>query len=141
MDLIASSPRRTSMMVGAFIALVFVVGYSLIGLVGALNVAAPYLAGTAMFVTLLAIFGGIIGMLKKVRKGAQKQVAMRDCYIAAAVIGVAGFFLAACVQTFMPGANPATLWTHGAVTAAIFVALFGGSGYLADLFNAGGKAK
>lgn len=140
MDLIANSSRRTSLMVGAFIALVIVVGYSLVGIGTFINVAAPYVAGTGMFVALLSIFGVIIATLKKVKKSARKQLAMMDCYIAVAIIGVAGYFLAACVQTFQPGGNPADLWVLGAGSAAVFAALFSSGSFLSSMYAAGGKA-
>jgi len=129
--------KRNSLIVGAFLGLVGVSCYSLVTLFGVITTAAPYIAGVGMFVGLFAIFAAIIATLKQVRKTAQKEVAIWDCYVAVAVIGVMGYFLAACVATFQPGANPSEFWTNGATAAAIFAMLFGGGKYAAELFNAG----
>ena len=125
---------------GAFLALIYVCFTGIWGAAGTVIATSfPYMAGVGMFAALLAIFGAIVLTLKKVRKNSRKQIAIMDCYIAVAVIGVAGYFLAACVQVFQPGANPADLWVHGAVSAAIFTAIFGGGRYMAQTYIAGGK--
>ena len=138
LEFMTANSRRTSLLVGAFLALVCVCYYSLVGFASVVSIATPYLAGIGMFAGLLSIFGTIIFTLKKIRKSARKEAAIFDCYIAIAVIGVAGYFLAACVQTFQPNGNPAELWIHGAASAAAFAFLFTSGSWLRDLFNAGG---
>lgn len=135
-----SSSRKNAFYFGAFLALLYVTFTGLWGMAaGMFATTAPYVAGVAMFAGLLSIFGSMVMALKKVRRNTAKQAMIMDCFIATAVIGVAGFFLAACVQTFQPGGNPADLWTHGAIATAIFTGLFGGGKYMAELFIAGGK--
>ncbi len=135
-----ASPRN-SMLVGAFIALFGVSCYSLFGLFGVVNVVMPYVAGVGMFVALLSIFSAIIATLKRARRSNAKQVVIWDCYAAVAVIGVMGYFLAACVQTFQPDGNAAEYWSNGAVAAAVFAMLFGGGKYIGQLLAAGKNSK
>jgi hypothetical protein len=136
-----SNPKLTSIAVGAFLALLGVSVYSLFGLYGAISVAMPYVAGVGMFVALLSVFGAIIATLKRARKTVNKQILIHDCFIAVAVIGVMGYLLAACVQTFQPGGNPADYWTYGGLSGAGFLALFFSGQFLGPLFNAGQTPK
>lgn len=135
------SPRLGAFQFGACAALICVCIYLMFGIGSVISTITPYIAGVVMFVALLAIFGSIFLTLKKIRKNAQKQVAMLDCYVAIAVIGCTGYFLAACVQTFQAGGNPAMFWSYGAASAATFAALILGGKCLADLFNSGAGSK
>jgi len=131
-----------SLGLGAVVAAVILSGYSLVALIGGIiTSAAPYLAGAALFVTLMTVFLSIITMLKKFRRSAQKTFAIWDCYTAMAVISVLGFFAAACVATFQPGADPSTLWSYGVGTASLFGMLFGGGKWAGQLFNEGSTNK
>lgn len=140
-ELANGNPRFKAFRAGAFITLFCVTCYALFGITSTvIFTATPYVAGVGMFVALLAIFGTIFSTLKKVRKTARKEAIIWDCYVAIAIIGVAGYFLAACVQTFVPGANPAIFWQYGAGAAAGFAALFMGGKYANKLFNSGKNA-
>lgn len=132
--------RLFSLGFGAVVAAVILSGYSLISMVGGIVVsAAPYLAGAALFISLMTIFLSIVTMLKKLRRSARKTFAIWDCYTAIAVIAVMGYFAAACVATFQPGGDPSSLWTHGISAAALFAMLFGGGKWAGQLFNEGGS--
>lgn len=129
-----------SLLFGAYAAAAVLAVYSLIQLVGEVFTSIlPYVAGGALFISLSAIFLSIIGMLKKMRKGARKNIATMDTYMAIAVLTVVGYFAAACVATFQPGAHAAELWTNGAAAAILWACLFGGGKYAAELFRDGGK--
>lgn len=134
--------RLASIGVGAVIAAVGLSVYSLFQLAGTVFAAAfPFVAGVTLFVGLMTVFLSIVYTLKGVRKSARKQFAIWDCYTALAIIAVLGYFLAACVATFQPGANPSALWTNGIAAAAFFVCLFGGGKWAGALFNESGKSK
>jgi hypothetical protein len=138
----ASSSRLNAFYVGGFLALVFVSIKTLTGVTSVfVGDVMPYIAGVGMFAALIAIFAVLIGTLKSVRKVAKKEAAIWDCYVAVAIIGTMGYFLAACVATFQHGADPSEFWTAGATSAACFAMLFGGGKYAAELFNAGKNAK
>jgi hypothetical protein len=132
--------RLFSLGFGAVVAAVILSGYSLVSMVGGVVVSvAPYLAGGALFISLMTIFLSIVTMQKKLRKAASKNFAIWDCYTSLATIATLGYFAAACVATFQPGGNPSTLWTHGIATAALFALLFGGGKWAGQLFNEGGS--
>ena len=132
--------RMNAFIFGAVLALIYIWFHGFwAGTLHTIALVTPYLAGVGMFVGLLTIFGTILATLRKVRNNAGRDNAIWDCYIAIAVIGVTGYFLAACVQTFQPGGNPAELWTTGAIAAASFAALFGSGKMLRGFFIAGGK--
>jgi hypothetical protein len=138
----SQNAKVNSFYFGAFLALVIASGYSLYGIAGVvISTATPYVAGVGMFVALLSVFGALITTMKKVRKSAGKQAMIGDCFMATAIIGVTGYLLAACVQTFQPGGNPAEYWTDGALAAATFAALFLGGKYGTSLMAAGQTQK
>lgn len=129
-----------SLFFGAYAATAVLTVYTMIGLVSSVFVtAAPYVAGVALFITLGTVFLSIIGMLRKMRKGARKTFAVVDTYAALAVLTVLGYFIAACVQTFTPGGDPLSYWSNGAVAAISWAALFACGKYGAELFRAGNK--
>lgn len=141
-DLANGNPRFKAFWAGASITLFCVTCYALFGITASvIFTISPYVAGLGMFVALLAIFASIIGVMKKVRKSAHKEAIIWDCYVGIAIIGVAGYFLAACVQTFVPGANPAILWQYGAGAAASFATLFFVGKFINDVFKSGKNAK
>lgn len=134
--------RLASLGVGAVIAAVVLSVYSLFKLAGTVFVTAfPFVAGGTLFVGLMTVFISIVYTLKNVRRSSRQQFAIWDCYNALAIIAVLGYFLAACVATFQPGASANTLWTHGIVAAAFFVCLFGGGKWAGTLFNDGANSK
>lgn len=129
-----------SLLFGAYAASAVLAIYSIVQLLGTvIHTVMPYVAGGALFVTLTAVFLSIIGMLKKHRKGARKTLATFDTYGALAIIFVMGYFAAACVATFQPGANAADLWSNGALSALLWALLFGGGKFVADTFRNGSK--
>lgn len=129
-----------SFLFGAYAATAVLAVYTIIQLIGNIFVtAAPYVAGAVLFASLTAIFLSIVGTLKKIRKSAKKVNATWDTYAAIAVLTVLGYFAAACVATFQPGANAAELWTAGATSAILWGLLFAGGKYGAELFRDGGK--
>lgn len=135
MDQLISNRRRLSFTAGALIALLLVSSYCIPAIVGAISTATPYLAGVAMFITLLAILSTVVRTISSKRKSKSRQNLPADCFTALAVLGVSGYLIAACVQTFQPGGNPADLWSAGAFTAAVFVAIYSGFNYLPALMS------
>ncbi len=135
--------RLFSLGAGALLAAIALSIYSLFKLVGFVATSAfPYVAGVTLFAALMSVFISIVFMLKRIRRSAQKSVAITDCYRALAVIGVLGYFAAACVATFQPGADPSSLWTYGVGSAALFGMLFAGGKFAKQLFNeSGDKSK
>lgn len=134
--------RLFSLGFGAVVAAVILSGYALVSLIGGVVIsAAPFVAGGALFVTLMTVFTSIIVMLKKMRRTSRKTFAIMDCYTALAVIAVLGYFLAACVATFQPGNGASSLWTHGIVAASFFALLFSGGKWAGKLFNDGATSK
>lgn len=125
----------TAFLGGGFITLVGLSTATMVGKVVA--TALPYVAGAGMFVGLLSIFGVLVLILKSARRKATKEALIQDAYRALAIIGVMGYFLAACVETFMPGGVPSVFWTSGTVAAIIFATLFGSSKFLGKLYENG----
>lgn len=125
----------TAFLGGGFVTLVGLSTASLIGKVVA--TAMPYVAGAGMFVGLLSIFAVLVLILKSARRKASKEALIQDAYRALAIIGVAGYFLAACVETFMPGGNASAFWTAGTFAAIVFATLFGTSKFLGKLYENG----
>lgn len=130
--------RMFSLGLGAVVAAVLLSGYALVSLIsGVVISAAPFLAGGALFVTLMTVFLSIVVTLKKMRRSSRKTFAILDCYMALAVIAVLGYFLAACVATFQPGNDASALWTHGVAAASIFALLFTSGKWAGQLFKDG----
>jgi hypothetical protein len=139
---VSATPEETrklnvkSLFFGAYAAAAVLAIYSLIQLVGSVfSTMVPYVAGGILFVTLTSIFLSVVLMLKKIRKSARKTIAVLDTYASIAVITVLGYFAAACVVTFQPGGNPTELWTNGALAAIVWVCLFGGGKWTAQLLR------
>ena len=125
-----------SLAFGAYAASAVLAIYSIIQMLDSMiHHLLPYVAGGALFITLSTIFLSIIASLKKYRTGARKSIAVIDTYAALAAISVLGYFAAACVGVFQPGAPSSELWSNGALAAICWTALFGGGKYVGELFR------